>query len=528
MVRVVDGRRVPWWFRGMSLLVAIVTLAAACRRGAPTVSTPAAGTLAHTAFTERIGNFFEYTPPAGGKPSRFTIHLTDLADGSPVHGAEVTLTASAAPGGSPTETRARAGRLAGIYLADVSVPAGRLSDIEFRVRSARLDERMTVSGLVTAPPASAVTTVPFTTEQQWAIRMKLAKVEPAVVARQIVVPGRIVPAAGRRAVVAPPVAGLITSGALPRVGQPVGRGETLATLQHIPTAAEAAQVEMSRIDDLRLAAERRRATEVIPETEIRIAHARRELERARQLYEVKAIAQKQLEAAETEVKAAEAAHATAVAQRDALQGSGSRRSDAAAQTTYSVTAPIAGTVTRVDKSPGEQVAAGEAILEIVSLETLWVEVPVFERDLPRLAASQRAAFTTVSLPGVDLSGRLVNRGAVIDPRTRTATLLFEIANPERRLPLGLTLDARLDVGERAQALLVPRQAVLEVEGKRLVYVLRSGEDFERREVVVGDEHGAKVAVVRGLTPGERVVTQGAWQLRQHELKPGGAGAHTHE
>ena len=377
--------------------------------------------------------------------------------------------------------------------------------------------------------ADASGTVKFLMEQQWAIRMKLAKAEPTVVARQIVTPGRLIPAHGHHASVAPPVPGLITSGTLPRVGQAVVRGETVAVLRHIPSSAEAAQIETGRIEELRLAAERRRATQTIAETEIRVTHARRELDRARRLYEAKAVAQRQMEAAETELKTAEATLATAVAQRDALQEPpGASRAAGPPPTTYTVTAPIAGTVTRVAKSPGEQVGAGEAILEIVALDVLWVEVPVFEADLPRLARPERAAFVAASMPGTELSGRLVNRGAVVDPRTRAATLLFEVANPDRRLPVGLALEARLDAGERVQAVLVPREAALEAEGKHFVYVLRSGEEFERREVMVGDDHGPKVAIMSGLNPGERVVTQGSWQLRQHELRPASPGAHTHE
>ena len=385
-----------------------------------------------------------------------------------------------------------------------------------------------------APPSTAETaadasgTVKFLMEQQWAIRMKLAKAEPAVVARQIVTPGRLIPAHGRHASVAPPVAGLITSGALPRVGQAVARGETVAVLRHVPSSAEAAQIETGRIEELRLAAERRRATQTIAETEIRVTHARRELDRARRLYEAKAVAQRQLEAAETELKTAEATLATAVAQRDALQEPPGASRAGPPPPTYTVTAPISGTVTRVAKSPGEQVAAGEAILEIVALDVLWAEVPVFEADLPRLARPERATFTAASLPGIELGGRLVTRGPVVDPRTRAATLVFEVANPDRRLPVGLALEARLDAGERVQAVLVPREAVLEAEGKHFVYVLRSGEEFERRELMVGDEHGPKIAVMGGLKPGERVVTQGAWQLRQHELRPASPGAHTHE
>ena len=61
-----------------------------------------------------------------------------------------------------------------------------------------------------------------------------------------------------------------------------------------------------------------------------------------------------------------------------------------------------------------------------------------------------------------------------------------------------------------------------------MYVLISGEEFERRDVVLGDEYGGKIAIVSGLKSGERVVTQGAYQLKLQELRPADAGAHTHE
>src|SRR6266545_4351092 len=93
-----------------------------------------------------------------------------------------------------------------------------------------------------APQAAQTGTVTFLMEQQWAVRMMLDKAEPATVARQITATGRIVPAPGHHAVVAPPVGGLLEGGALPRVGQAVARGEMLAVLRQTPTASEAAQV----------------------------------------------------------------------------------------------------------------------------------------------------------------------------------------------------------------------------------------------------------------------------------------------
>jgi multidrug efflux pump subunit AcrA (membrane-fusion protein) len=77
-------------------------------------------------------------------------------------------------------------------------------------------------------------------------------------------------------------------------------------------------------------------------------------------------------------------------------------------------------------------------------------------------------------------------------------------------------------------MVVPKEAILDHEGKKIVYVLLSGEEFQRREVTLGDEYGGKVAILSGLEAGERVVTQGAYQLKLQELRPADAGAHSHE
>jgi cobalt-zinc-cadmium efflux system membrane fusion protein len=381
-----------------------------------------------------------------------------------------------------------------------------------------------------APPAETGT-VKFLMEQQWAVRMMLAKADPATVARQITATGRVVPAAGHHAVVAPPVGGLLDSGRLPRVGQRVTRGQTLATLRQTPTASEAAQIATSQaqadIERARLDAERRRLTETVRETEVRLNHARAEFERAQRLYDRKAYARRQVEAAEADYRAAEAAHAAAVGQRDVLHAS-HHVTASAPSANFTVHAPITGTVTRVAKAQGEQVAPGDAILELVNLDVVWVEVPIFEQDLARLGPTVRVVFSTPAAPDREFAGRVIDLGAVIHRESRSATLVFEVPNTGRALRIGQQANVRLDAGERVQALMIPKQAVLEAEGKRFVYVLRSGEEFERREVTLGDEHGDRVAVLQGLTAGERVVTQGAWQLRQHELRPSAPGAHTHE
>ena len=99
-------------------------------------------TLARTAFTDRIENFFEYSPLRSGEPSPFLIHLTDLEDGSPVAQAEVELSVRASDGEEVSSARAQIGRVTGIYVAELEVPLPGTYEIEFHVRNKKLDETM--------------------------------------------------------------------------------------------------------------------------------------------------------------------------------------------------------------------------------------------------------------------------------------------------------------------------------------------------------------------------------------------------
>ena len=397
--------------------------------------------------------------------------------------------------------------------------------------------RATQQTTTEAPAATASTgTVKFLMEQQWLIRMKLALVEEQTVARQITATGRVIPAANRQAIVAPPVGGILSGRNLPRVGQRVVRGQAIAVIQQTATSAEQAQVRAAAaslsLENARLEADRRTAAGEMEAARVRLDLATTEAARAQRLYERKAFSERQLQAAEADLKAAKAAYDAAAKRVEALSSSpaiaNASRGIGSANASYTVSAPLSGYVTKVNKSLGEQVQPGEAILEISNLDTVWVEAPIFERDLNRLAGNISATFTTPAYPNQEFKGVVLDIGAVIDEQTRASKVTFQLPNDGRSLRLGMQANVRLDAGEQVTAMLIPKEAVLEHEGKKIVYVLLSGEEFERREVVIGDEMGNKVAVLSGLNKGERVVTQGALQLKLQELQPAEAGAHTHE
>ncbi|HEX8352851.1 MAG TPA: FixH family protein [Pyrinomonadaceae bacterium] len=98
-----------------------------------------------TEFTDRIENFFEYDRLQAGKASQFLIHLTDLSDGTPVEKADVTLNVRSKGGAEVGQVNAKVGKVTGIYVAEVSIPAAGDYDIEFRVKNEKLDERMSLT-----------------------------------------------------------------------------------------------------------------------------------------------------------------------------------------------------------------------------------------------------------------------------------------------------------------------------------------------------------------------------------------------
>ncbi len=123
-------------------LLFTVLIFGACGRTATPEAEHEEEALARTEFTDRIENFFEYDPLKAGQPSQFLIHITDLSDGTPVEKAQVTLITRSKGGGEVMQTKARVGKVTGIYVADVAIPSKGDYDIEFHVKNAKIDERM--------------------------------------------------------------------------------------------------------------------------------------------------------------------------------------------------------------------------------------------------------------------------------------------------------------------------------------------------------------------------------------------------
>lgn len=184
-------------------------------------------------------------------------------------------------------------------------------------------------------------------------------------------------------------------------------------------------------------------------------------------------------------------------------------------------APISGVVVSRDAIVGQPIGPDAVLATIVDLSEVWFLGRVFEKDLSRLRVGTSAEVELNAYPGGHFHGTVDYVSQQIDPMARTLTARIRVANESGQLRLGLFGRAHVDVGEPgrpATGLVVPRDAVLDVAGKRVVFVKEKDGDFVVHEVAVGDSAMDDVQLLSGVSEGESVVSKGGFTLKSLLLK----------
>ncbi len=154
---------------------------------------------------------------------------------------------------------------------------------------------------------------------------------------------------------------------------------------------------------------------------------------------------------------------------------------------------------------GARFAAGETILRLADLSTVWLIANVPASSAGGVAVGQRATFQSPTLPGETFSGRVTFVQPVIDAATRSLGVRVALPNPDGVLRPGLFGDVTLTQDTSAAVLTVPRSAVLDSGTRQLVLVQVAQGRFEPRAVVVGQRAGDLVEIREGVREGELVV-----------------------
>ena len=242
----------------------------------------------------------------------------------------------------------------------------------------------------------------------------------------------------------------------------------------------------------------------------------RALERAKQLYEVQGVAQKDVDQAVTEQQAAEGALRAA---RDAARIFG--KTDAEmdrivaerkVDSVLAVHSPITGRVTARNAAPGLFVQPGNAPAPytVSDISTLWMLANVAETDFPVLHLGQEVAVDVKAYPGRLFHGKIVNIGASVDPNTRRLLVRSEVRDPKHELRPGMFATFLIHTGRAMRSTAVPFSGVVrEGAGTMTVWVTTDRKRLVRRTVKVGLQQDGLHQILEGLKPGELVATDGA-------------------
>ncbi len=259
--------------------------------------------------------------------------------------------------------------------------------------------------------------------------------------------------------------------------------------------------------------------------------ARANHERETQLYENGVGARKNFASAEMELRVAEA-NLDAAEKKLHVLGFSEAGIQALSDThqvnpTITLYAPIGGKIVTNNAVLGGMVDEAMGILTILDPTRLWVEAAVYEKDIARIRAGQRAQVTVTAYPEERFQGTITFISDLLDPETRAITVRTEVPNPGLKLKPGMFADLDIELSQNGKALAVPTQAVLDDKGRAMVFVRTGPLRFEPRLVALGTRENGFLEVVEGLEEGDEVVTRGNFQLKSKLNEAVLHAAHVH-
>lgn len=324
-------------------------------------------------------------------------------------------------------------------------------------------------------------------------RVDVVEAASGVIVRRVSLPGTVAASADRLARVPARVAGIVTT-LNKRLGDQVAAGDVLAVI-------ESGEIASAKGDYLAAL----RTTDL----------ARVTFEREQRLFQRRVSAEQDFLKARTDWQEAQirldlarqklAAFGLSQAELEALPNQ-----PIEALRRREVRAPIAGRITARPTVLGAAVTAETEIYTVADLSVVWVELAVPTGDV---AFATEGSTVRVRGDGeISGEGRVVFLSPVLDPETRSARAVVEIANSEGRFRPGAYVTADLTTAEQPVDVLVPRAAVQQIGGQDVVFV-RNADGFEKREVVLGQGDPDNVEIVFGLDAGERYASSNTFVLK---------------
>ncbi|HEY9681942.1 MAG TPA: efflux RND transporter periplasmic adaptor subunit [Oculatellaceae cyanobacterium] len=348
---------------------------------------------------------------------------------------------------------------------------------------------------------------------QKAIGIKTEPVTSLVPVNRKTANGQIEAIPADTAAVNAPLAGRVLT-LLAQKGERVNKNQALAII-------DSPEIRQLAIESQRLVAQNKAAE---TQAQAKVDLAMRNHEREKTLFTLKISSQKDYQTAEADLKQTEAELQTAKAQ---TKLSGALLASRLAQLGQSIEgnadgrvtlyAPISGIVLDQFVTPGEALEPGKPLFKLIDIRNVWATAQIYEKDLQHARVGQQIEIRTPAYPGRTFKGTILNIDPVVDPATRTLAIRAAIANPGSLLKPQMFATIDLVEASSESSYFVPTESVVSIQGRQSVFI-KEGEKFIPTPVETGDTQDNLIEIKSGLQPGQRVVTQRAYQLMAQGAK----------
>lgn len=324
--------------------------------------------------------------------------------------------------------------------------------------------------------------------------VKTSIIEPEVFEQVIKTSGQVLAAQGDESVAVATVAGVVSFRGKVTEGMSVGKGTALVTISS-SNIADGDPVQRARI-----------AYDI----------SRKEYERMQALVKNKIVSDKEFAQAEQNYENARISY-EALAKNHSAGG-------------QAVTSPISGFVKNILVKEGDYVTIGQPLVSITQNRRLFLRAEVSEKYYPSLRTIGSPNFKTPYDNKVyelkELNGRLLSFGKSAGENSFYVPVTFEFDNKGDIIP-GSFVEVYLLSSPMENVLSLPRTALTEEQGLFFAYLQLDEEGYKKQEVTLGADNGKSVQVLSGIKAGDRVVTQGAYQVKLASAS-NAIPAHSHE
>lgn len=345
-------------------------------------------------------------------------------------------------------------------------------------------------------------------EQQDAVPVQVVAVEKGSLASTALVTGKLEAAASANVV--PGGAGGKVESVKVQVGDRVQKGQTLVVLENTALAAVVRQAEQGVAQ----------AESSLKLAQVDYEQAKANYERGKTLYEQGAISQSGPSGFETafEIPYKKAKEAFEKIMPSALESA--KAGLVQARENYNnafVKSPISGVVTACNVNPGELASPGSPIpvVTVVSLDKVEVEATVTEDQINRLQEGQKVPVLVGAVSAEPFTGVITNIALAADQVSKAFPIKVQLDNQKHILKPGMFAEVQL-MDRKTQVLLVPREAVIAVSGRDVVWAVADNKAASR-PVTTGVSDGKQIEISSGLGEGEQVVVLGQDSLQENAL-----------